>query len=191
MNLKPIETVYKGYRFRSRLEARWAVFFSSLGIDWSYEPEGFDLDDAGRYLPDFWLPRENIWIEVKPVWPDRAERLKAHRLHDYSGKPVVFLIGIPPGQFLLITEDVSSSSGGTSWWVHNEQDHHDIVFFRGMLSFALAAGEDKSFEGNSVWSLADLFDAPDFSSVAEVLNPIITASKAARFARFEHGEVPA
>lgn len=33
-NFKAVETVYKGYRFRSRLEARWAIFFDSLGIKW-------------------------------------------------------------------------------------------------------------------------------------------------------------
>ena len=38
MNIKPIETIYKGYRFRSRLEARWAVFFDALGIEYEYEP---------------------------------------------------------------------------------------------------------------------------------------------------------
>jgi len=25
-DIKPIETIYNGYKFRSRLEARWAVF---------------------------------------------------------------------------------------------------------------------------------------------------------------------
>jgi len=35
--LKAIETQYKGYRFRSRLEARWAVFFDSLEFTWTYE----------------------------------------------------------------------------------------------------------------------------------------------------------
>jgi hypothetical protein len=29
-----IPTRYKGYHFRSRLEARWAVFFDALGIKW-------------------------------------------------------------------------------------------------------------------------------------------------------------
>lgn len=54
--LKPIETIYKGYRFRSRLEARWAVFFDALGIDDNeieYEPEGFILPSGKYYLPDF------------------------------------------------------------------------------------------------------------------------------------------
>lgn len=35
--IKPIQTRYKGYHFRSRLEARWAVFFDALGIAWKYE----------------------------------------------------------------------------------------------------------------------------------------------------------
>ena len=51
--IKPIETVYKGCRFRSRLEARWAVFFDALGVEWEYEPEGFELPSGRRYLPDF------------------------------------------------------------------------------------------------------------------------------------------
>lgn len=50
--IKPIETVYNGYRFRSRLEARWAVLFDGIGIRYRYEPEGFALDDGTLYLPD-------------------------------------------------------------------------------------------------------------------------------------------
>jgi len=39
--IKAIETRYSGCRFHSRLEARWAVFFDSLGLVWDYEPEGY------------------------------------------------------------------------------------------------------------------------------------------------------
>ena len=39
--MKAIQTEYKGYLFRSRLEARWAVFFDACGVDWEYEPEGY------------------------------------------------------------------------------------------------------------------------------------------------------
>lgn len=51
--IKPIETEYNGYRFRSRLEARWAVFFDALGVRYEYEPEGFELPSGKLYLPDF------------------------------------------------------------------------------------------------------------------------------------------
>ena len=66
--LKAIDTRYAGHLFRSRLEARWAVAFDSLGLRWEYEKEGFELPSGARYLPDFWLPDVNggCWIEVKP-----------------------------------------------------------------------------------------------------------------------------
>jgi hypothetical protein len=66
MTAKAIETKYAGCRFRSRLEARWAVFFDAMGIEWEYEVEGFLVGPKRRpYLPDFWLPEERVWVEVK------------------------------------------------------------------------------------------------------------------------------
>lgn len=67
--IKAIETEYKGYRFRSRLEARWAVFFENIGMNWRYEPEGYDLGKVGYYLPDFLIlsPQGyNFYYEIKP-----------------------------------------------------------------------------------------------------------------------------
>lgn len=72
-DIKPIETAYNGYRFRSRLEARWAVFFDAAGIEYQYEPEGFELSDGTKYLPDFYLPKVHVlgkentglWVDVK------------------------------------------------------------------------------------------------------------------------------
>ncbi len=43
-----IETYYKGKWFRSRLEAKWAVFMDELGIVWQYEPEGFKNENEDR-----------------------------------------------------------------------------------------------------------------------------------------------
>lgn len=65
--IKAIETVYSGYRFRSRLEARWAVFFDAMGIEYQHEPEGFILSNKQPYLPDFYLPTLGIYVEVKPA----------------------------------------------------------------------------------------------------------------------------
>jgi hypothetical protein len=64
--MNAIETTYAGCRFRSRLEARWAVFFDTLGIAWEYEPQGYLVGpEQLPYLPDFWLPDIRLWIEVK------------------------------------------------------------------------------------------------------------------------------
>ena len=50
------------------------MFFDTLGIDYRYEPEGFDLNGL-FYLPDFYLPTEQpaSWIEVKPEIPRDPE----------------------------------------------------------------------------------------------------------------------
>lgn len=63
--IKAIETYYSGYRFRSRLEAKWAVFFDEIGVKYEYEPQGFDLGNGLRYLPDFYLPQFSYFVEVK------------------------------------------------------------------------------------------------------------------------------
>lgn len=55
MRIKAIQTEYRGCLFRSRLEARWAVFFDACGVEWEYEPEGYDLGSGIYYLPDFLL----------------------------------------------------------------------------------------------------------------------------------------
>lgn len=64
--IRAVETEYHGRRFRSRLEARWAVFLDAIDVRWEYEHEGFELPDGGRYLPDFWLPGQEAYLEVKP-----------------------------------------------------------------------------------------------------------------------------
>lgn len=64
--LKAIETRYKGYRFRSRLEARWAVFFDALEIKCEYEPECFELRDGRGYLRDFRIHVLNQNGEASP-----------------------------------------------------------------------------------------------------------------------------
>lgn len=66
MTIRPIETRYRGYRFRSRLEARWAVFFDSAKIRWDYESQGYVVNDR-PYLPDFFLPDLRCFFEVKPT----------------------------------------------------------------------------------------------------------------------------
>lgn len=95
MTIKAIETQYKGYRFRSRLEARWAVFFDAMNWQWQYEVEGYKFDDGTCYLPDFYLPHYDIFIEIKGQAPNRAEIEKAIALGSGSGKAVAVVAGLP------------------------------------------------------------------------------------------------
>lgn len=64
-DIKPIETCYNGNRFRSRLEAKWAYFFDLISLKYIYEHKGFSLSSGGSYLPDFFLPELNAYVEIK------------------------------------------------------------------------------------------------------------------------------
>ena len=107
--IKAIETVYNGYRFRSRLEARWAVFFDAIGIRYEYEPEGFQTDDGTKYLPDFYLPELETYVEVKPenafeikMIDDGVEFPKDFSKYAYAGKAITQDMG---KMFLIVFGD--------------------------------------------------------------------------------------
>lgn len=74
-HINPIPTEYRGHRFRSRLEAKWACLFDNCGWPWEYEP----IDLKG-YIPDFILTfKEPILVECKPA-------LEFRELDQYCGK---------------------------------------------------------------------------------------------------------
>lgn len=91
-----IQTPYKGYRFRSRLEARWALFFDALNIPWLYEPEGCQLTDCRRYLPDFKIgDLDPIWVEIKGAESTIAEHLELVQVCRGTGLLGALAEGLP------------------------------------------------------------------------------------------------
>jgi len=80
-----IQTRYNGRLFRSRLEARWAVYFDSLGVRYEYEPETYKVGEYGLYLPDFYLPDLKVFVEIKPdlgVWSYSEQWQFKHNIVD-------------------------------------------------------------------------------------------------------------
>ena len=67
-----IPTTYGGVRFRSKLEARWAAFFTQLEWPWSYERVCLPSRTCSfGYTPDFMIDwHEPLLIEVKPAPPN-------------------------------------------------------------------------------------------------------------------------
>jgi hypothetical protein len=169
--VKAIETRYKGYRFRSRLEARWAVFFDALNIEYAYESEGYDLkNDVGWYLPDFWLPQVNMYAEVKGNPFTLIEENKCFELTRQSGYGTLMLAGPP---------DFKSYWGyvPSEWMVMDRP---------GMFDFLLC-GTERYWESEGRFYIAP--------SEIEIKNMQEDAGAraavyAARSARFEHGETP-
>lgn len=201
--IKAIETRYAGCHFRSRLEARWAVFFDALKIEWQYEPQGFELNrkltllpGKIKYLPDFWLPDLACYGEVK------GDLTLSEHIRFLDCAAALGAEGTPVAVFGPVNE--SQNPWVLPW---NSGD---------LLRFPLFVDEDQS----GAWSLMPAVEASDYgNSWAEItsgregwysdsrgsppqedairellrgcdwptptLQVILTA---ARSARFEHGE---
>lgn len=190
--IKAIETVYKGYRFRSRLEARWAVFFDACGYDWEYEVEGYHLPCGTYYLPDFRISGKdsngdyNIFlIEVKPnslgVEDKKANAFQNALLHlaDYNDdydELDKFITGY--GDFIIVdgTPDRKlytgtmpfNGSGGRMWMME--------PWYRDRPSFWN--------DGDDYMEILKMLGANEASF--DCFSPV----NEARSARFEHGETP-
>jgi hypothetical protein len=87
-------TEYNGILYRSRTEAKWAVILDELDIQFEYETKMFNLI-SGNYLPDFWLPIQQAWIEIKGDTPAAHECQKAIELGRETKRDVYILAGSP------------------------------------------------------------------------------------------------
>lgn len=212
---RAIETHYAGCRFRSRLEARWAVFFDTLGIEWHYEPQGFETD-AGRYLPDFYLPAmvgpsglwpPGIWVEVKGSdgQVTEADRRRMGALITPDG-PMAYgllLLGpIPdPTGISGIIHHLVDSEPTSAADAHRQDAWHptlrEVVFQGGhyfgrphVATVEWGMGEGVIPDEASWDGLRYSLEFPDRRSALRPARGVAEAYAAARSARFEHGETP-
>lgn len=192
-DIKPIETVYAGYRFRSRLEARWAVFFDTLGLRWEYEPEGYDLGELGYYLPDFYLPEvhcftgaDSAFIEIKPDHFPSDTICKAQSLAGkFDGKREVHICMSLPGELQsLIFIGGSKASSITARMCHLDGE-------LGFVPDGLIVGlEDGSLvvEPTAITTVTGWITPDYYLKELGPMPDLERAFSAAKRARFEHGE---
>ena len=97
--ITPLDTIYKGRRFRSRLEARWAIFFDAIDIGWEYETEGFQIGET-KYLTDFKLSsfgtvKVELYVEIKPQKPSIDEIKKCYEVSLKTDTDIFLICGNP------------------------------------------------------------------------------------------------
>lgn len=192
--IRAIETSYAGCRFRSRLEARWAVFFDHLGITWEYEPQGFLIDnwdgDPWQYLPDFYLPRDDTYVEVKGTAPDKHYLEMLSMGIDYSGPLARGLLLLGP---IPDVTNLSTVLHSHVAWYKGVQ-HERVMFTRTGIqpyrgpNWQWIGGENVS---GPDWPQSASWDAhpiPVVRGEFQLPHAVRGAYNAARSARFEHGE---
>jgi hypothetical protein len=181
--IKSIQTVYKGCKYRSELDARWAVFFDACGYDWEYEPEGYDINGV-YYLPTF--------------------RMK---LVDLNGDTCIFFFDVRPDvqdisqneldPLNLFGEELLKRNGNI---LGTYIGYGDVILLDGMPDEnRLYYGRIQSLVEDKRWCLAPgyrgrpsfwdkLEDAKEF---AIGFGGVVSAGEIAKTIKFERGETPA
>jgi len=203
VNFQPIQTRYAGCHFRSRLEARYAVLFDKLDIRWQYEAEGFlvgEDDEKRPYLPDFWLPDDRLWVEVKGT-EDSLDVARRTPLPSTSHAGPRMLILGPIGRGIVrLTDQATGEPAGYAGPTHTVLSFWKGDVIQGSATLGVGrvlvehreggiVGNDSrqvywadrgtewgNLTGEGVW-IADTYD-----------ERVADAYRAARSARFEHGE---
>ena len=184
--IKAIETRYNGHRFRSRLEAKWAVAFDALGIKYLYELEGFKMAGGLCYLPDFYLPDMDIYVELKPArdiaWSDFR---KMAAFSGNGGFPLLLIIGYPGKHELHILDrasfyDLSSIDGMIEGEKAGEQGSKDNLW--ASLDAEGRVGFMAGPEYPCKWRIVRV-EPPDWAA-----GHLSAALAKGCTARFEHGE---
>jgi hypothetical protein len=190
MNVKAIETHYKGYRFRSRLEARWAVFFDALGFEWEYEREGYKLPGGRQYLPDFYFPRFVIdkpaIIEIKPEIPSpdspEAKKIMAltNALHPHTA--VFVLAGNPdPERVVALFHIMRNNISGIALGHIDAVGHEQFC----LIGFDMETGASQSLVcPDGIFAMPEDVDALCLGMSERIVHGLVKA----RQARFEFGE---
>jgi len=194
--IRAIETTYSGYKFRSRLEARWAVFFDALQIVWQYEPEGYVLSDGTHYLPDFYLPTfdyDGMWAEVKPLGGDF---IKARQFYQDSKQAMWLCEGPPDCRTYTVLCYVNSRTCPDLSICPHELGIFALECAR--CNKAIVDSEEREYVGipnfDQAWRENRMFVDPGYENEDGTISPEYyqphyqRAVLAARQARFEYGE---
>ena len=199
--LTPIQTEYKGILFRSRLEARWAVFFDSCGADWEYEPQGYECEDGTRYLPDFLLHNVRFFIdddsheydafiEIKGNLTDK-DVLKITNIRD--GEPIINK-NRPVGNIIAILGNIPFANSMRSLFNEELMEYKktciDGIGSIGMFSH-VKSGDDRVYMAfPAVSQSGKLIFAACNGEIRYNVDRTFNTYCRARSARFEYGEKP-
>lgn len=194
--IQAIETRYKGYRCRSRLEARWLYFLDLIGIPYEYEPQGF-CGDGIYYLPDIYIPAYHTFIEVKneAVYENDELRAEARRKMEavcgscleYAG---IIVYGDPLAglceSYCFLSSEMCS---GTDWvpvsfeYIRNNTASGAGVGYNGEVLM-------RTYAGTMMYEDFEDISTDTYAYVPDLRDLMFQAKLKARGARFEHGENP-
>jgi hypothetical protein len=126
--MKAKQIIVEGIHFRSKLEARWYLFFKKLGWNIVYEPE---IEGLTSWLPDFLIIGKGFktLVDVKPIdseeeWEDsyyrpimkdkeliRHEKIILHTHKDYEKIMNSGIKNLPEYELLILGTNLKLDGG--------------------------------------------------------------------------------
>jgi len=152
VKIAAIPTKYADVQFRSRLEAKYAAFFTSLGWNWAYEP--FDLDG---WIPDFIIhgKDENMLVEVKPFTSDLdafVTKINTCKITPVEGqfKDILFVTyeGPQPGDYAMQLGPLGE------WYPPTETRRGGWGFDKSCVTLF-----DGTAGGHGLWGICSMFNS--------------------------------
>jgi hypothetical protein len=120
--MRAIPTHFQGVQYKSRLEAKFARLLQLLNVRFVYEPMRHVKSGGGTYTIDFFLPTQQLYVELKPKRPHLEEEQRCEEMSSQG-----FRVALMYGSSLYKPPFRSELWKGRS---HRDYAHHDAL--RGM-----------------------------------------------------------
>lgn len=149
--------------YRSKLEAKHAFFMKFLDVKFHYEPLAFNFPSF-RYIPDFWIPELDVFVEIKPRYP-YVEEIEKCEFVSRLGFNIVLLYGTLTPPHSLQSDpikDYSHENGcrGMGWKKNGERIPGEIVWIERDGKFMLGSSEIRNLN----WDHEKILEAYDSAS---------------------------
>ena len=129
------QIIVEGIHFRSKLEARWYLFFKKLGWNVVYEPE---IEGLTGWLPDFLIIGKGFktLVDVKPIdseeeWEDsffdysKREKIILHTHKDYKKIMDSGIKNLPEYELLILGTNLQLDGGNGFGVLYERCVNHD------------------------------------------------------------------
>jgi len=131
---------YNGITFRSSWEAIIAESLDKACFKYEYEKHTFDVgNDIGKYIPDFYIPEKDVFIEVKGQWIGDAKKKVARFKELYSDKRLYVIESVDSLNIFMLLQYLYGLS-------HFDFDSKDENYIEGRVRYVCMLMIDEIIE---------------------------------------------
>jgi DNA-binding CsgD family transcriptional regulator len=123
-------------RVRSTYEKKYAEYLKQSNIEFTYEPKSFKLSNGTSYVPDFYLPKEDKFIEIKGyISSEQEAKYELFRIEypninwEILYKEDLLKLGINLNILPTVYMLIGAPAAGKSWIAKQLLDKFDYISY--------------------------------------------------------------